>query len=112
MDNKMKNMVVLKDLPSNIIEEAFVVLKPNKKIKLEDCVKSMTQKQCSNKMAGSDYIVKEAEMVISNYISTIENNKKIKYVQAKGLEKKYKRLKKLNYFLSTLILMGILLKLI
>ena len=28
----MKNMIVLKDLPSNLIEEAFVVLKENKKI--------------------------------------------------------------------------------
>ena len=29
----MKNMVVLRDLPSNLIEEAIVVLKANKKIK-------------------------------------------------------------------------------
>ena len=31
--SNMKNMVVLKNLPSNIVEEAFVVLKANKKIK-------------------------------------------------------------------------------
>lgn len=30
---KFKNMIVLKNLPSNLIEEAFVVIKPNKKIK-------------------------------------------------------------------------------
>jgi len=31
--NNMRNTVVLKNLPSNIIEEAFVVLKNNQKIK-------------------------------------------------------------------------------
>ena len=107
----MKNMVVLKDLPSNIIEEAFVVLKPNKRIKQEDCVKSASKKK-SIKQATSDYMVREAEMVITNYISTIEHNKKIKYIEANGIEKKYKRLKKINYFLGTLILMAILLKII
>ena len=29
----LKNMVVLKNLPSNIVEEAIIVLKTNKKIK-------------------------------------------------------------------------------
>ena len=28
----MKNIIVLKDLPSNIVDEAFVILKSNKKI--------------------------------------------------------------------------------
>ena len=111
-NNKMKNMVVLKDLPSNIIEEAFVVFKPNKKIKLEDYAKSVNKKQCSKRMGATDYLVKEAEMVITNYISTIEHNKKIKYIEANGIERKYKRLKKINYFLGTLILMAILLKII
>ena len=34
--NQMKNIIVLKELPSNIIEEAFVILKPNKKIKVNN----------------------------------------------------------------------------
>ena len=36
---KMKNMVVLKDLPSNLIDEAIIILKPNKRIKKVDYVK-------------------------------------------------------------------------
>ena len=32
-DSNLKNIVVLKNLPSNIVEEAFVVLKSNKYIK-------------------------------------------------------------------------------
>ena len=31
--NQMKNMIVLKNLPSNLIDEAFIILKNNKKIK-------------------------------------------------------------------------------
>ena len=34
----MKNMVVLKDIPSNIVEEAIIILKPNVKIKSLDIV--------------------------------------------------------------------------
>ena len=30
--NKKRNIVILKDLPSNLVEEAFVVLKENQKI--------------------------------------------------------------------------------
>mgnify|MGYP003293870413 CR=1 FL=1 len=32
----MKNMLVLKDLPSNIVDEAIVILKPNVKLKSLD----------------------------------------------------------------------------
>ena len=73
----MKNMVVLKNLPSNIVEEAFVVLKANKKIKnLErvDGSKKNLSKDSSKK--ESDYMLKEAEMIVSNYISKIESNDK------------------------------------
>ena len=31
--NQMKNMIVLKNIPSNIVEEAIIILKNNKKIK-------------------------------------------------------------------------------
>ena len=32
-ESKLKNMVVLKNLPSNLIEEVIVILKSNKKVK-------------------------------------------------------------------------------
>ena len=42
--SSLKNIVVLKDLPSNIVEEAIVVLKENRKIqKLELIDKSKKQ---------------------------------------------------------------------
>lgn len=36
----MKNIIVLKDLPSNIAEEAIVILKSNSKIKNKEIVES------------------------------------------------------------------------
>ena len=32
-ENKLKNMVVLKNLPSNLVEEAIIILKSSKKVK-------------------------------------------------------------------------------
>ena len=32
-NSNMKNMVILRDLPSNIVEEAIVILKSSKKVK-------------------------------------------------------------------------------
>lgn len=95
MEDKMKNIVVLKNLPSNIIEEAIVILKGDKK-KIE-CVKkhiknTSSQKEVKNVDKQKDYIVKEAQMVISNYISNMENQKIAKNNKKdnKKLEKRYR----------------------
>ena len=84
----MKNIVVLKNLPSNIVEEAIVVLKGNK-VKLPE----NKDKGNDNKEKTNDYILKEAEMVISNYLSKVENRGLIGKKKNKGIEKKYKILK-------------------
>lgn len=88
-DNKMKNIVVLKNLPSNIVEEAIVVLKGNK-IKLPEHIEK--KQDSNNKVGTKDYILKEAEMVISNYIANMENKKLVGTKNYKGIEKKYRRL--------------------
>ena len=46
-ENNLKNIVVLKNLPSNIVEEAIVVLKGNK-IKLPEHIES--KKEVSKKV--------------------------------------------------------------
>lgn len=103
----MKNMVVLKNLPSNIVEEAFVVIKPNKMIKEKDLVKKEEKRQGEIKTKNSrDYVVKEAEMVISNYISNIESDRKKK--SNKKWENKYKNLKKLAIFSNILLLISLI----
>ena len=60
----LKNIVVLKDLPSNLIEEALIVLKKNHKtVKLETT---------NNKIDSTkeDYIIKEAEMLINTCVNS------------------------------------------
>lgn len=100
MENKqLKNMIVLKNLPSNMIEEAIVVLKKNKKIEITKQLEKKEAVQC--RINSDEYIVKEAEFVISNYISEIEKNKKAKKV--KNIEQKYKKAK--IFSIALLVLM-------
>lgn len=68
----MKNMVVIKNLPSNMIEEAFVILKPNLKVKELDTIKTDRKGYNTNK---EDYVIKEAELLVSEYISKIEKER-------------------------------------
>ena len=79
--SNLKNMVVLKNLPSNIVDEAIIILKPNKKIKKLEVVdknRNINTEEAENKT--ETYILREAEMLVSNYISKLENknNRKIK----------------------------------
>lgn len=100
----MKNIVILKNLPSNLVEEAFVVLKENERIHIEDLINSESIKE--NKFVNdykdddNEYIVKEAEMLIKNYLSDIEKKKDEK---GKNIWKlKYEKAKILNFFLVVL----------
>ena len=81
--SNLKNMVVLKNVPSNMIEEAMIVLKKNIKIKeteLQNCIENEVNKNTKkdiSKEKSKDYIIKEAEMIIDHYMTNIENNEKI-----------------------------------
>lgn len=74
--SKMKNMVVLKNLPSNVIEEAIIIFKETQKIKEKELIDKSPNnvKKLSDKNKSKDLIVSEAEMVVNNYIKEIENN--------------------------------------
>jgi len=90
--SQMKNTVVLKNLPSNLIEEAIVIFKSKKNAKkFEYIEKKETVQKDKNNTDSKDYIIKEAESVISNYINSIEhmNNK----ANQNSNIKKYKKLK-------------------
>ena len=100
----LKNIVVLKDLPSNLVEEAIVVLKENQKIpKLEIANKKKVNKQAQPKdmpkVKPKDYIIKEAQMLISEYITKLENKNKKETVSFQTLKKKYERVKTINCLL-------------
>lgn len=106
--NQLKNIIVLKNLPSNLIDEAFIILKNNKKIKtLERIEKQSSGKETKEKQ--EEYIVKEAEMVISSYLSKIEKDKQIKSHLIKQMENKYKRLKLITIVLSSIMALNIIL---
>lgn len=106
----MKNMIVLKNLPSNIVDEAIVILKPNIKLKSLDTI----EKNKKNKKAKKEkmespkkYIINEAEMVIGNYISKIENDKKKNLKINKKIEMKCKRLKAVSILLALMLFVSL-----
>ena len=118
IDN-MKNMVVLKNLPSNIVDEAIVILKPNVKLKSLDLAdnKNVKDSKLSNqnnkkqsKTNTKKYIINEAEMVISSYLSKIENEKNKAIKVNKKMETKCKRLKAISIFLGIIAFIAFLVK--
>ena len=109
--DNMKNMVVLKNLPSNIVDEAIVILKPNIKLKSMDITMNNNNKNKKIKEeASKEYIINEAEMLISNYISKIENDKNKNIKVNKKMEDKCKRLKMVSVFLGLMLFASFLIK--
>lgn len=109
----MKNMVILKNLPSNIVDEAIVILKPNVKMKSLDIAENKNNNKKSKKVSKQNtkkYIINEAEMIIGNYISKIENDKKKTIKVNKKIEMKCKRLKMISIFLGIMFFASILLR--
>lgn len=96
---EMKDMIVIKNLPSNIVEEAWVVIKPEVKNKEKELIKRMKNSKMNTKTENG-YVLKEAETVIYDYLKNINSYEdKKKY---NDIMKKYNKLKKIS-----LILLGI-----
>ena len=102
----LKNTVILKNLPSNIVEEAVIVFKPNVKLKEEQELDN-NNKVDKNKERNKekDYILKEAEMLVNNYIKRVEEKKRIKNEIQKKVDKKCKNLKKYIFVMSIILLL-------
>lgn len=94
---QMKNIVVLKNLPSNIVDEAIVVLKQNKKVKNIQYSRKNGEREGIEKN-DNKYIVKEAELLINKYIKDVEEKSNIKKVT--NLEKKYNIQKYISFGLA------------
>lgn len=124
--SEMKKMIVLKDLPSNIVEEAIIVLKSNMSIKNYEFIKNYEHIENENlniknekansikkgkKINSGDYIIKEAENIITNYISNIEKPKTIEKSN-KQLQKKYNRLRVISAFWVFMTVLSILFNII
>lgn len=99
-DLDMKNIIVLKDLPSNIIDEAIVILKDNK-----------VKKKDNNYEAPILYtnmnMAEEAKNVIAEYIDRIETTNREKQSE-KTLLIKYKKLQRFTVILTTMMIIGFL----
>lgn len=105
--NDLKNMLVLKDLPSNLIKEAYVVLDPKLKAKLKKIeAKNKNSSNENNKIMEKDYILEEAKYVLLNYVSKYET--KTENTSNKLLEKKYKKLKKTTIFMLVIFLVYVI----
>ena len=121
----MKSIVILKNLPSNLFDEAIVIIKDKKKIgdkegnKLIKNQKKLLNINKENKKSICEYItkeelgkikktekedrkyvIKEAELVIGNYLSDIEKREKEK--NTKKLQAKCKRIRTINLILTIL----------
>ena len=92
VNNKLKNIIVLKGMASNVVQEAIVILKPN--IELDKNNLIVKNKDINGKGSKKKCVVSEAEYVINNYIKEIEisSNKRKK----QKIEKRYKISKFIN----------------
>lgn len=99
----MKNIIVLKDLPSNIIDEAIVILKDNK-------IKKKNKEENSNASTNTS-IIKEAQYVISEYIEKIERPKKEKKNE-KQLLLKYKKMQIFSILLTGMMIVSVIINFI
>ena len=104
--NNMKNVVVLKDLPSNIVDEATILLKQNQKIKKHEYADIKNNNKEKSKHDSKDYIVKEAQMLISDYISKIEQKGKTSTADIVKLKNKCRVLKISNIFFAVSLLIS------
>lgn len=108
-DIDLKNMVILKDLPSNIVKEAYVVFKSSKMIKkFQKINKNMEQAQNNREKKDSQYAIKEAEMLVSEYIEKVEKSEKEVILNSRI----NKRLKKYAYIASMIMILQFILLII
>ena len=122
----MKNIIILKNLPSNLIDEAIMVIKDkNKKLNYRDFF--VGQEDTNNVIQGymnaedlkkiekikkenRKYVIKEAEMVVTNYINKMDCN--IKEKKTKKIELRYKKIRILNLVLGLTTITSIVLAII
>ncbi|MBO5348674.1 MAG: hypothetical protein J6A89_02475 [Clostridia bacterium] len=96
----MRNIIRLKDVPSNTIEEAIIIFKDNKKAKKYEYTNKFKNENEKNK-DNQNYVIKEAELIISDYLKNSESDDS-------DIKKKNKRLKLTNIILGFLLIVSII----
>lgn len=102
-NSNLRNIVVLNNLPSNLIDEAIIVLKSKKSVKNFELAEKNTTISYKKIKDTEDYIVKEAENVVSNYIAKLEKSRSVKKTDI-NIETKYKKVKIYSIIISFLLL--------
>ena len=106
--SQMKNIIVLKNLPSNLVDEAIVILKNNVKVKNKEIVENGNLNfSKENKVDSNELAIKEAENIIQNYIKNLERPKETKK-ELRNMNIKYKKLQISSFFLGIVALIGII----
>ena len=105
--NIMKKMVVLKNIQSNMIEEAYIVFKNNVKVHRYETI---NKKEENSKKLSQDYMIKEAEMIIDDYISKAEQAKFL--TEDLLVKRNYKRLKVMFFCLALFSVLSFILLII
>ena len=99
MEN-MRNIIRIKDVPSNTIEEAIIILKENKKAKKREYsnkFKNINERTEDDKK----FVIKEAELIIADYLKeTAPDNTSVK--------RKLRRLKCTSAILGLLLIVSII----
>ena len=103
-DMDFKNMIIFKDLPSNIVKEAYVVFKSNKMIKKFQKINKNNEKKTQN-IEDNQYAIKEAEMLVLDCIEKVEKSEKEVILNSRV----NKKLKKYAYIASIIILVQFIL---
>lgn len=108
-----RNIIVLKDLPSNLVDEAIIILKNASKVKN----KEKTPKIYSNSKfsetsdCGDEIAIKEAEYLVSNYMQKIEKPRE----NTNSLQKikmRYKKLQICSVMLGIVAIIGIIISIL
>ena len=112
----MKNILILKDLPSNLVEEAIVFLKQNQKIRKPEYIENKDKfKNSENGNKNKDnFLINEAKFVISDYILKVEkeNSASTTIEGTKKINKQYKKVKSINFCLIVALLISMILNFI
>lgn len=110
--SNMKNMMVLKNLPSNMVEEAIIIFKETQKVKVKELIEKSDDFNISQKRPKSkEYILKEAEILVTDYINKIEKNKQFDKME-KDIKKRYQYLKKYSIVSTVLLIISLIINFI
>lgn len=107
--SQMKNIIVLKDLPSNLVDEAIVILKSASKVKNKEIVEKASSNKSFEENANYDYevAIKEAEFLVSDYIKNLEKPKE-NMSNLKNIRVQYKKLQICSLLLGITTIVGII----